>query len=79
MTVKMVQAWLKIKEVLKAVSHFFCPNYIKPSILYIYSSSEGLKVALCQMEIMDGNSLEGAIVFISGQLEDGQMVYGLPQ
>ncbi|MBW0560886.1 hypothetical protein O181_100601 [Austropuccinia psidii MF-1] len=73
-------AYERIKHELTNTPVLILPDFELPVKLYIDSScSQGLKAALHQRQIVDGEPREGVICYISRQLKDSESRYGATQ
>ncbi|MBW0510911.1 hypothetical protein O181_050626 [Austropuccinia psidii MF-1] len=70
-------AYERIKYELKNAPVLISPDFELPFKLYIDAAcSQGLEAALHQRQIVDGESREGVICYISRQLKDSEARYG---
>ncbi|MBW0546381.1 hypothetical protein O181_086096 [Austropuccinia psidii MF-1] len=73
-------AYERIKHELKNARVLILPDFELPFTLYIDAAcSRGLGAALHQRQIVDGESREGVICYISRKLKDSEARYGATQ
>ncbi|MBW0492926.1 hypothetical protein O181_032641 [Austropuccinia psidii MF-1] len=73
-------AYERIKHELTNAPVLILPDFELPFKLYIDSAcSQGLVAALHQRQIVDGDSREGVICYISRKLKDSEARYGATQ